>query len=111
MKSCYFYIKPSDNPPNTEEIKTALVEGSVEEKIKMIKELIKCLVNDDTYPPLIMNIISNVTPLLVKHPELRKVMLLYWEVIEKSKSVNDQTLKGELILACNTLRNDLLSHN
>ena len=93
MKSCYFYIKSSDNPPNIEEIKTGLVQGSIDEKIKLIKEHIKCLVNDDTYPPLIMNIITNVTPFLSKSPELRKIMLLYWEVIEKSKSPNDPTLK------------------
>ena len=38
-------------------------------------------------------------------------MLLYWEVIEKNKSVNDKSLKDEMFLACNSLRNDLLSHN
>ena len=58
-----------------------------------------------------MNIITNITPYLGKNPELRKVMLLYWEVIEKSKSVNDPTLKDEMFLACNSLRGDLLSHN
>lgn len=111
MKSCYFYIRPSDNPPNVEEIKTVLSEGKAEEKIRVIKEQIKCMVNDDTYPPLIMNMITNITPLLSQYPELRKVMLLYWEVIEKSKSPNDPTLKDEMFLACNSLRSDLLSHN
>lgn len=30
MKSCYFYIKSSDNPPNPEEVRKALAEGTVE---------------------------------------------------------------------------------
>ena len=111
MKSCYFYIKSSDNPPNPEEIRKILVEGAPEDKARILKQFIKCLVNDDTYPPMIMVIITNIIPLLPAHPELRKVMLLYWEVIEKSKSVNDPTLKDEMFLACNSLRVDLLSHN
>ena len=38
-------------------------------------------------------------------------MLLYWQVIEKSKSPTDRSLKDQMFLACNSLRNDLLSHN
>jgi coatomer subunit beta len=60
---------------------------------------------------MIMVIITNIIPLLSKHPELRKVLLLYWEVIDKNKSANDHTLKDEMFLACNSLRSDLLSHN
>lgn len=38
-------------------------------------------------------------------------MLLYWEIIEKSKSPTDKSLKEEVFLACNSLRNDLIGHN
>ena len=38
-------------------------------------------------------------------------MLLYWEIVEKSKSATDQSLKEEVFLACNSLRNDLIGHN
>ena len=34
---------------------------------------------------------------------------MYWEVIEKTNL--DGTVKGELILACNAIRKDLLSPN
>lgn len=37
MKSCFFYMKASDNPPNPEEIRKTLAEGSVDEKVKMLK--------------------------------------------------------------------------
>jgi coatomer subunit beta len=38
-------------------------------------------------------------------------MLLYWEIIEKSKSPTDKSLKEEVFLACNSLRSDLIGHN
>jgi hypothetical protein len=34
----------------------------------MLKEFIKCLVNDDTYPSMVMVIITNIIPKLTKHP-------------------------------------------
>jgi coatomer subunit beta len=41
--------------------------------------------------------------------ELKKLLFLYWEVVEK---VNvDGTVKDEITLACNALRKDLLSSN
>lgn len=41
--------------------------------------------------------------------EIKKILFLYWEVIEKTNL--DGTLKEELILACNAIRKDLLSSN
>lgn len=29
MKSCFFYLKASDNPPNPEDIRKTLAEGTV----------------------------------------------------------------------------------
>ena len=43
-----------------------------------MKELIKCLATDESYPPIIMHIITNIIPNQHKSNELRKVMLLYW---------------------------------
>jgi vesicle coat complex subunit len=51
------------------------------------------MVNDETFPPIIMHIITNIIPTQHKSNELRKVMLLYWEIIEKSKSPTDKSLK------------------
>ena len=58
-----------------------------------MKELVKCIVSDENYPPIIMHIISNIIPIQHQSNELRKIMLLYWEIIEKCKSPNDKTLK------------------
>jgi hypothetical protein len=46
MSVCTFFLKPSDNPPNLEEIKTRISSGSLDEKVAAIKDLIKCLVTD-----------------------------------------------------------------
>ncbi len=58
-----------------------------------------------------MHIITNIIPLQHRSNELRKVMLLYWEIVEKAKSPTDRSLKEEVFLACNSLRNDLIGHN
>jgi coatomer subunit beta len=58
-----------------------------------------------------MHIITNIIPIQHKSPNLRKVMLLYWEIIDKNKSPTDKSLKEEVFLACNSLRNDLIGHN
>lgn len=63
MTTCTFFIKPSDNPPNMEDIKDKLSKGSMDEKCKAMKELVKCIVSDENYPPIIMHIISTVIPI------------------------------------------------
>ena len=65
------------------------------------------IITDDNYPRLIMSVLSNL--MHTQDHDLKKVLFLYWEVIEKTNL--DGTLKEELILACNALRTDLLSPN
>ena len=81
MSVCTFFLKPSDNPPNLEELKGKMTTGALEERAAAVKELIKCMANDETYPSIIMHIITNIIPQQHKSTELRKVMLLYWEII------------------------------
>ena len=35
---------------------------NLEDKTLAVKELIKCIANDETYPPIIMHIITNIIP-------------------------------------------------
>ena len=58
-----------------------------------------------------MDVIKSITPIVIDSPELRKALVIYWEIVEKNKSATDTDLKDEMFLACNTLRNDLLSKN
>jgi vesicle coat complex subunit len=78
MSVCTFFLKPSDSPPNLEELKTRMATGTLEERTAAVKDLIKSMANDETYPPIIMHIITNIIPQQHKSNELRKVMLLYW---------------------------------
>ncbi len=108
-KYCYFIVSSDDivEPPQSSEIQTAFVKGNLEEKKKALKTLIKLISNDDNYPRLLMPVLTNLQ-LLADH-ELKKLLFLYWEVVEK---VNlDGTVKDEITLACNALRKDLLSPN
>ena len=70
-----------------------MTSNSLEDKTEGVKELVRCLANDETYPPIIMHLITNIVPHQHKSNELRKAMLLYWEIIEKSKSPTDKSLK------------------
>jgi len=46
---------------------------------------------------------------MIQDNEMKKLLLLYWEVVEKTKV--DGTVKDEITLACNAFRKDLLSPN
>lgn len=58
---------------------------------------------------MIMVVISSLVPIQTENHSLKKVLLFYWEIIEKVNK--DGKLKDEMILVCNSLRNDLLHPN
>jgi coatomer subunit beta len=108
-KYCHFIIPTSDitEAPQSSDIQAAFARGTLEEKKENLKLLIKMIITDDNYPRMIMSVLSNL--MHTTDHEIKKILFLYWEVIEKTNL--DGTLKEELILACNALRTDLLSPN
>lgn len=94
-------------PPQSSEIQQAFVKGTLEEKKKNLRTLIKMVSNDDNYPRLIMVVLTNLR--MLQDHEIKKLLFLYWEVVEKTNL--DGSVKDEMILACNALRKDLESHN
>ena len=58
---------------------------------------------------MIMVVISSLIPIQTENHTLKKILLFYWEIIEKVNK--DGSLKDEMILVCNSLRNDLLHPN
>lgn len=62
MSVCTFFLKPCENPPNLEELKGRIANGSLEEKVAAVKELVKCMASDESFPPIIMHIITNIIP-------------------------------------------------
>lgn len=87
------YIRPEANPPNSDEIKKTLNSGTIEEKLVCLRQLIRCIISDESYPRLIMDIIKNITPYIADSAELRKALVIYWEIVEKNKSATDKSLK------------------
>eukprot|EP00347_Sterkiella_histriomuscorum_P009140 403342367 len=108
-KYCYFIINYDDivEPPQSSEIQNAFVKGTLDEKKKSLKLLIKMISNDDNYPRMLMPVLTNLQ--LNQDHELKKLLFLYWEVVEKTNL--DGSVKDEITLACNALRKDLLSPN
>lgn len=65
------------------------------------------MVNGDPMPQLLMHVIRFVMP--SKNKELKKLLHFYWEICPKLQP--DGTLKQEMILVCNAIRNDLQHPN
>ena len=74
-------------------MKKMLSDGTVPEKNKALRQLIRIIINDETYPRLIMAVIKSITPIVNESADLRKAMVLYWEIVEKTKSDTDLDLK------------------
>ena len=60
-KYCYFIINNDDivEPPQSSEIQTSFVKGTLDEKKKSLRTLIKLISNDDNYPRLLMPVLTN----------------------------------------------------
>ena len=69
--------------------------------------LIKQIINDESFPRMIMSVLQQAQ--IHEDHDLKKLLFLYWEVVEKSKP--DGTAKDEMVLACNAMRQDLISPN
>jgi coatomer subunit beta len=67
------------------------------------------IVNNPAQPQMVIQVITHLTPVISQSLAIRKLLLLYWEVVDKVNP--DGTPCEEILLACNGLRNDLLGHN
>lgn len=60
-KHCYLIISNDDivEAPSSADLQTAFVKGTLDEKKKALKTLLKMISNDDNYPRLIMPVLTN----------------------------------------------------
>lgn len=91
------------------DIQKGLESSKMEDKVKALKSLVINIINDEQAPRMIMNVINTLVPIQNESHDLKKILLFYWEVIEKVQA--NGNLKDEMILVCNSLRNDLLHPN
>lgn len=92
---------------NHQEIKKILEKGDDKQKIDALKRSISLILSGEKIPGLLMIIIRFV--LTTKNHTLKKLLLIYWEVIDMVGP--DGELLPEMILVCNALRNDLIHPN
>ena len=95
-ETCYTIIHQDDSQeqPSLQELKTALEKGSEEAKIETMKRILVTMLNGDSLPQLLMQVIRFVMP--SKNKQLKKLLHFYWEICPKTNS--DGKLKQEMIL-------------
>ena len=106
-KPCFIYV---DQEPLTSyrSILKKISSKDIKEKKEALQTILGSMVNDDHYPSdLMIQAIHNLT--IVDDIEIKKLLFLFWEVIEKTNS--NGKIKDEFILVCNYLRKDLDSPN
>ena len=106
-KPCYLYI---DEEPLTSyrDVLKKISSKVIPDKEEALKTVLGSMVNDDNYPEdLMINVIHHLT--IVDDIKIKKLLFLFWEVIDKHKP--DGTMKDEIILLCNGIRKDLDSPN
>lgn len=72
-----------------------------------MKRLLVIMVNGNPMPELLMHVIRFVMP--SRNKELKKLLHFYWEICPKLQA--DGSLRQEMILVCNAIRNDLQHPN
>ena len=106
-KPCYLYI---DDEPITSyrDVIKKISSKEIPEKEEALKKILGSMANDDNYPQdLMINVIHHLT--IVDDINIKKLLFLFWEVIDKHKP--DGSMKDEIILVCNGIRKDLDSPN
>lgn len=96
-RPCPFQIGSSSSPtdiPTIHLLKKQLEEGSTEQKIEALKKTILLMLSGEPASQLLMTIIRFVLP--SKDKIIKKLMLLYWEVVDKKGP--DGKLLTQLIL-------------
>lgn len=107
-KSCWLYVDgqvtPYTEPLNKMQNKDFSIKQSA------LTTCLYSMIADDSYPDnLMIQAIKYVNP--CDDLEIKKLLLLFWEVIEKHNKQKPTELKSEFLLVCNSIRKDLTSPN
>ena len=108
-KNCWLYV---DGQPVTS-YKNQYVKMQSKELSDKEEAITNCLYSmivEENYPDdLMIQAIKFVNP--VEDTEIKKLLLLFWEIIEKKDRQKTSELKSEFLLVCNGLRKDLTHPN
>jgi vesicle coat complex subunit len=79
-KHCYFIVNCDDisEQPQPSDIQTDIVKGTIREKKRALKILIKMITNDQNFPRMPMVVLTNLH--IIDDHDIKKLLFLYWEV-------------------------------
>ena len=107
-KSCTLLVHfDKSSPALANEIKEALEGNDVPEKIDAMRKAVMLLLNGEPLPQLFITIVRYVLP--SEDHTIQKLLLLYLEIIDKTDARG--RVLPEMILICQTLRNNLQHPN
>ncbi|KAI8906033.1 adaptin N terminal region-domain-containing protein [Gorgonomyces haynaldii] len=107
MDSCYTIVAPDEREtPTVQDLKKLLEDPKESVKIDAMKTILNLMLQGDPMNGLLMHVIRFIMP--CKNKQLKKLLVLYWEMIPKSI---DGKMRPEMVLVVNALRNDLLHPN
>eukprot|EP01032_Pedospumella_encystans_P021140 gene21140-23995_t len=107
-KNCTFLVgNRNTGILSQDDICKDLENADVEYKVRGIKNAIMALLNNENMPRVLITVIRFC--ITQDDHQIKKLLMLYWEVVPKTSA--DGKLLPEMILVCNTIRNDLTSPN
>nr|Q9U4N3.2 RecName: Full=Coatomer subunit beta; AltName: Full=Beta-coat protein; Short=Beta-COP [Toxoplasma gondii]AAF02542.2 beta coatomer [Toxoplasma gondii] len=107
-RNCMLYIYSSrGDAPSTAELQKKIESPNEATKAEGMQDLIIGMTQGEAYTRLLMTVIRYAMP--SKDKRVKKLTQLYLEIVGKCRP--DGSLKEEMILICNALRNDLMSPN
>ncbi|KFG28104.1 beta-COP, partial [Toxoplasma gondii p89] len=107
-RNCMLYIYSSrGDAPSTAELQKKIESPNEATKAEGMQDLIIGMTQGEAYTRLLMTVIRYAMP--SKDKRVKKLTQLYLEIVGKCRP--DGSLKEEMILVCNALRNDLMSPN
>lgn len=108
-KPCWIYVDGNVLSSYKNQF-TKMESRNFRDKESAITSCLYSMIVEETYPDdLMIQAIKHVNP--CEDIDIKKVLFLFWEVIEKKNKQKPTELKSEFLLVCNGLRKDLTHPN
>lgn len=105
VRSLFVRFPESKELPPKADILKGLLSKDLREKAKYFNYLILSILNEPTGDQHLLNVINSILPFQGQSLEIKRLLLIYWEIVQKRK--HDGGVLDEFMLVCNNLRNDL----
>lgn len=108
-KPCWLYIDGNVLSSYKDQY-SKMQSKEMNDKEKSIRRCLESMIVEENYPDdLMIQVIKYVNP--CESVDIKKILLLFWEIIEKRNKSKPTELKSEFLLVCNGIRKDLMHPN